>query len=233
MDLTLDMTLRLLAASLLGGLIGLEREIHGRAAGFRTHLLVSLGACLFVVCSLQFHAMFGNFGGSLPVGVDPGRVAAQVVTGIGFLGAGAIIREGASVRGLTTAACLWVAAGVGMIAGLGVYGIAVIVTGIALISLMLLKRVESTFYRDTYSVISIDTVDGVNRLQEMQALMKEAGADILAVGVAKDQEKREMRLDFEIKLRKNCNAASLLDTLSESPVVKKIKMSRVPQRHPV
>ena len=86
---------RLLLASLLGALIGLEREIHGRPAGFRTHLLVSLGSCLFVVTSIYFYLAFGNISGTGQIGVDPGRIAAQVVTGIGFLGAGAIHpREG-------------------------------------------------------------------------------------------------------------------------------------------
>ncbi|HWI41359.1 MAG TPA: MgtC/SapB family protein, partial [Verrucomicrobiae bacterium] len=94
---------RLLLASVLGGLIGIEREIHGRPAGFRTHLLVSLGSCLFVLISISMSRMYGDFSGRIPVGVDPGRVAAQVVTGIGFLGAGAIIRQGSAVRGLTTA----------------------------------------------------------------------------------------------------------------------------------
>ncbi|MFZ3209642.1 MAG: MgtC/SapB family protein, partial [Geobacteraceae bacterium] len=100
---------QLLLASLLGGLIGLEREVHGRPAGFRTHLLVSLGSCLFVAVSIHFYRLYGNFSGTGPIGVDPGRVAAQVVAGIGFLGAGAIIKDKASVRGLTTAASLWVA----------------------------------------------------------------------------------------------------------------------------
>ena len=99
-----EILLKLVMAAVLGASVGLEREVHGRPAGFRTHLLVSLGSCLFVITSIHFYITFGNFSGVVPFGVDPGRVAAQVVTGIGFLGAGAIIRERASVRGLTTAA---------------------------------------------------------------------------------------------------------------------------------
>src|SRR5512137_519372 len=129
MSMSFDMiTLaKLLLAALLGGVIGLEREIHGRPAGFRTHLLVSLGSCLYVITSIHFYTLFGNFSGNLPVGVDPGRVAAQVVTGIGFLGAGAIIREKYSVRGLTTAACLWIAAAIGVACGVGLFGISIVV----------------------------------------------------------------------------------------------------------
>ena len=133
---------KLLLAALLGAIIGLEREIHGRPAGFRTHLLVSLGACLYVITSIHFYTVFGNFSGNQPVGVDPGRVAAQVVAGIGFLGAGAIIREKYSVRGLTTAACLWIAAAIGVACGVGLFGISIVVAILSLLSLLLLKKVE-------------------------------------------------------------------------------------------
>jgi len=129
-DLSGAILAKLVLAAVLGGLIGLEREIHGRPAGFRTHLMVSLGSCLFVLTSIHFYWSFGNFSGQGPVGIDPARVAAQVVTGIGFLGAGAIIRDKASIRGLTTAACLWVAAALGMAAGAGMYATATTVTAI-------------------------------------------------------------------------------------------------------
>jgi putative Mg2+ transporter-C (MgtC) family protein len=116
-----DALLRLAVACALGAAIGLEREIRYREAGIRTHLLVSLGSALFTIVSAYgFHAFLAN-GGSV-VRADPARVAAQIVTGIGFLGAGAIIREGLSVRGLTTAATLWVVAAIGMACGAGYYG---------------------------------------------------------------------------------------------------------------
>lgn len=127
---TADAALRLLAAGGLGAALGLERELSAQPAGFRTHLLVSLGAALFAVA------------GSDVAGADPARVAAQVVTGIGFLGAGAILREGGSVKGLTTAASLWVTAAAGLACGLGRPGVAAIATGIALVALVVLKRLE-------------------------------------------------------------------------------------------
>src|SRR6476661_6793083 len=104
---------RLAIAAGLGAAVGIEREVREREAGIRTHLLVALGACLFTI--------IGAYGFSDFSGVDPTRIAAQVVTGIGFLGAGAIIREGISVRGLTTAASLWIVAAIGMAAGAGYY----------------------------------------------------------------------------------------------------------------
>src|SRR5881227_2331649 len=111
---------RLVAACLLGAAVGFERELRDREAGIRTHLLVSLGSALFTIVSAYgFHEFLTN-GGSV-VRADPTRIAAQIVTGIGFLGAGAIIREGLSVRGLTTAATLWVVAAIGMASGAGYY----------------------------------------------------------------------------------------------------------------
>jgi MgtC family len=130
--------LRLALAALLGGLIGVERELREREAGLRTHLLVSLGSALFtIVGAYGFHA-FLNSGASV-VRADPTRIAAQIVTGIGFLGAGAIIRQGLSVRGLTTAATLWVVAAVGLAAGAGYYSVAVITTGLVLLALWPLR----------------------------------------------------------------------------------------------
>jgi putative Mg2+ transporter-C (MgtC) family protein len=119
--------LRLGAAALLGGAIGVERELRDREAGIRTHLLVSLGSALFTVISAYgFHEFVAS--GATVVRTDPTRIAAQIVTGIGFLGAGAIIREGLSIRGLTTAATLWVVAAVGMACGAGWYGAALVTT---------------------------------------------------------------------------------------------------------
>jgi putative Mg2+ transporter-C (MgtC) family protein len=133
-----DVTLRLLVAAVLGGAIGLERELREREAGLRTHLLVSLGAAVFTVVSAYG---FGGFQYGLETGItrDPTRIAAQIVTGIGFLGAGAIIRQGLSVRGLTTAATLWVVAAIGMASGAGYYSAAVVGTLIVIISLWPLR----------------------------------------------------------------------------------------------
>jgi len=132
--------LRLALAALLGGLIGVERELREREAGLRTHLLVSLGSALFtIVGAYGFHAFLDS--GASVVRADPTRIAAQIVTGIGFLGAGAIIRQGISVRGLTTAATLWVAAAIGIAAGAGYYSGAVLATAITIFALWPLRLV--------------------------------------------------------------------------------------------
>ena len=129
-----DILIRLLVAAALTGAIGLERELRDRAAGLRTHMLVGVGSALFTIVSAYG---WGDFQFSTAEGVvfDPTRIAAQIVTGIGFLGAGAIIRQGLSVRGLTTAAGLWVVAAIGMAVGAGYYSAALIATGIVLVGL--------------------------------------------------------------------------------------------------
>ena len=135
-----NLIVRILVAATFGGILGLERDMHGRGAGLRTHLLVSAGAALFMILSTHV-ATFGVVVGiDFSKVTDPGRIAAQIVTGIGFLGAGVIIREGFSVRGLTTAACLWVTAAIGMASGAGMYLVATITTALALFSLVLLRR---------------------------------------------------------------------------------------------
>jgi len=133
--------LRLGLAFLLGSVLGLERELRGQNAGLRTHLLVSLGSCLFTLASI-YAALPLNTG--IPEGAeaDITRIASQVVVGIGFLGGGAILRHGTTVRGLTTAANLWLTASIGMAAGLGFSSGAAITAGLALLVLVVLRPVE-------------------------------------------------------------------------------------------
>ena len=223
-DLDIQMLLRLLLASFLGGLIGLEREIHGRPAGFRTHLLVSLGSCLFCITSIEFYRLFGNFSGSGPIGIDPGRIAAQVVTGIGFLGAGAIIRERASIRGLTTAACLWVAAALGIACGVGLFYLAICVTLVALANLLLLKQVEKRLRRDTYVLVKVwgnDTLDFISRVYQVLA---ECGINQVDAKIEKNIEKVTIFVEFQIKRAKEGSSADLLAGLSELEGVKKVRV---------
>jgi len=139
---TTEALLRLLIAAGLGGAIGLERELRDHEAGFRTHLIVSLGACVFTLVSAYAWTDW-TFSTASGVVFDPTRIAAQIVTGIGFLGAGAIIVRGISVRGLTTAATLWVVAAIGMASGTGYYAVAVGAAVLVLVSLGPLRLVSS------------------------------------------------------------------------------------------
>jgi putative Mg2+ transporter-C (MgtC) family protein len=227
MDFAVDTTIiaRLILASVLGGLIGLEREIHGRPAGFRTHLLVSLGSCLFVVTSIQFYRVFGNFSGVGPVGVDPGRVAAQVVTGIGFLGAGAIIRENNSIRGLTTAACLWIASAIGLSCGVGLYSVSLLVTVLSLISLLLLKKIENMLGRDTYLTVRIwsDARDG--QMTKIEAVLADCNFEVVNVNIERNLEIRELQLDYQVKITSRRMACDLVDRVATLDGIKRVALS--------
>lgn len=134
-----ELTLRLVLALLVGAVIGLERERRGRPAGLRTFILVALGSCLFMLVSASVAASSDH--------ADPGRIAAQVVSGIGFLGGGLLLRTGDTVRGLTTAAGIWAVAALGLAAGAGMYFVTVVGTVLVLIVLTVLRQVEARYFK--------------------------------------------------------------------------------------
>jgi putative Mg2+ transporter-C (MgtC) family protein len=193
--------IRLAAACILGGAIGLERDIHGRAAGLRTNMLVSLGSALFVLVSeavaLAFIARAG--GGDNGIRVDPGRIAAQIITGIGFLGAGAIIKEGINVRGLTTAACLWVSAGIGMACGAGLFELAIVVTLIGLFTLVVVNRLEKLYAKDSYRTLEI-VVSNETNLSTVIDTVKRTHLKILYLDYERDYARNQMIVLFSIRL---------------------------------
>ena len=139
-----DVILRLLVTLILCGLVGFEREVHGRAAGLRTHILVGLGACLIMLTSLYVFDIYSDV-----ANVDPTRIAAGVVTGIGFLGAGAIIRYGEAVKGLTTAATLWIVSAIGLSIGCGFYIAGLAASVFVLVVLIVLRRFETVLHKNT------------------------------------------------------------------------------------
>lgn len=220
----MQLLIRLLLATLLGGLIGLERELHGRPAGFRTHLMVALGAALYMGVSLHFYQVYGGLSGSLAVRVDPGRVAAQIVVGIGFLGAGAIIRENASVRGLTTAACLWVAAAIGTACGAGMLLIAVVVTAISLISLLVLKRVEEGLSRDIYQQVTVVSEYRDGQSERIAQVVRDCGSDLMESGVERNVEAGTVTFEFRVRVISGIATCKLVDVLSLVEGVKLVSL---------
>ena len=194
-----DALLRLALAAALGGAVGLEREFREREAGFRTHMLVSVGSALFTIASAYGFRDFLVSGGNL-VRTDPTRIAAQIVTGIGFLGAGAIIRQGLSVRGLTTAATLWVVAAIGLTTGAGYYWPAVITTALALISLWPLRiaaHVVFSRFRPASGRLLVQLPTGLSPgplITEVEQL----GARLDSVEVSQEADRRNVLLDVAL-----------------------------------
>ncbi|WP_261134694.1 MgtC/SapB family protein [Bacillus sp. Marseille-Q3570] len=145
-DETATITIRLLLAALLCGLVGIEREFKRHPAGFRTHLLVGVGACLMMILSMFGFEDFLNSHERVQ-GFDPSRLPAYVVSGIGFLGAGTILVHGVTVKGLTTAASIWLVAGIGLVVGIGMYYEAIFTTFIMILSLLFLNKFEDLYLR--------------------------------------------------------------------------------------
>ncbi len=194
--------LRIVVAAALGGAVGLERELRDHDAGFRTHILVAIGSALFTIVSAY---AFRDFlvGGGAVVRADPTRIAAQIVTGIGFLGAGAIIRQGLSVRGLTTAATLWVVAAIGMAAGAGYYGGAVIATAVVLVSLWplrILARMGTSRFGAQRSTLVAQLPAGESPgplIDEVERL----GARLKSVEIGHEADRRTVVLDVTMPPR--------------------------------
>lgn len=184
-----ELVLRVLAAALLGGLVGFEREFSDQPAGFRTHILVSLGAALFtMVGAYGVGEFFGR--DDVPIQFDPTRIAAQVVTGIGFLGAGAILRQGVNVKGLTTAAALWVTAAIGTAAGLGYWEGAIAVTIGTVLSLYGLKQLERAVFprlKRGYFRFRIEMGPELS-LAELAERMEEADVRVHTMKIATDED---------------------------------------------
>ncbi len=191
--------LRIAIAAALGGAVGLERELREREAGFRTHMLVSVGSALFTIASAYGFRDFLVSGDNV-IRADPTRIAAQIVTGIGFLGAGAIIRQGLSVRGLTTAATLWLVAAIGLTTGAGYYSAAVITTLVALFSLWPLRiatHLVLTRFRPESGRLLVQLPVGASPgplITEVERL----GARLHSLEVSQEADRRNVLLDVEL-----------------------------------
>ena len=194
----MEIIARLMLASVLGAMVGLEREVHGREAGIRTYLLVSLGSALIMVVSEYF--VFIYQGTSVQfLGIDTERIAAQAVSGIGFLGAGAIIRYKNSTRGLTTAACMWVACAIGLAIGSGYYLFGVVVSGITVFSLTGLKAIEHRLKRDWYRDLLVISEEAEGQFERMQAILDRYNVKVTNFSLSKNREKKEFRVGFKLR----------------------------------
>lgn len=216
------MVIRLLVATALGALIGIEREYHAKEAGVRTHLLVALGACLFMILSIYgFDLMLGRD----HVSFDPSRIASQVVTGIGFIGAGTIILQKQMVRGLTTAAGLWVTAAIGLACGTGMYVIAVVTTVIALASLGLinvfLPYVSQCDRRITF------LVEDYGVLTEVLENLRHEKITVLNYEMHKDAEENngKMLVSLEIRMQRYDNVKAVASILQNFQKVELVQIS--------
>ncbi len=217
-----EVVLRVALAGALGGAIGFERELRDREAGFRTHLLVSVGAALFTLVSAYGFRDF-DYGVATGITLDPTRIAAQIVTGIGFLGAGAIIRQGLSVRGLTTAATLWVVAAIGLAAGAGYYSAAVATTVIVLVALWPLRILAHRL------VVSLRPEEGrlvfelPARRSAAPVLAALEGLDVRVYGLEIEDEDERRFVSVDAELHEPARTAEVLDELKSLQDVRRVE----------
>ena len=210
----IDLSIRLLISALLGLAIGFEREIHGHPAGLRTHMLVALGSALFTVLSIR-----GFLGEPGAAPVDPTRIAAQVVSGIGFLGAGAILKDGIVIRGLTTAASLWATAAVGMAAGAGEYVIGAVAAVVIIVSLWpinaIADRLHGTSLPDMQLRLAMKRVDALGQVSEILIVHKLEIGQIATQRLAKDN----YQADVTVRGRNPASISQAIEEISKIPGV--------------
>jgi putative Mg2+ transporter-C (MgtC) family protein len=213
---------RLLLVVVLAGAVGIERELRDQEAGLRTHMLVGVGAALFVIVGnfAWGELAFGNEEG---VVLDPSRVVAYVVTGVGFLGAGTILKNGATVRGLTTAASLWVVAAIGVTVGAGMYVLGLIATGIVLLSLWPVKWAAGYLglRRRRSNRLQVELAESASVADVIRAI-EEAGAEIASTKLVVERDGR--RLDVVLSGRRT-EVADLLDRLPSTVQVRSLSTS--------
>ncbi|MBE0503139.1 MAG: MgtC/SapB family protein [Desulfuromonadales bacterium] len=220
---SLTIIIKLLLAALAGALIGMEREKHGRPAGVRTHLIVALASCLMMIISESVYLKYGQVPGTSILRIDPSRIAAQIVAGIGFIGAGVILKEGLTVRGLTTAACLWLAAAIGMGFGMGIYLPTVVSTVIGISALIFLKRLEPYINKDRFLTFRVEVDGGVDIYPQLEQVFAEHSIIITDVSCSLQPRSGETHYKFVLTQHRTRIGRELARTVAELDGVKKIE----------
>lgn len=204
-----EVFLRLTLSCVLGGVIGYERQSRRKSAGLRTNMLVCLGSCLVMLLST---AIYQGVEGR--TNADPARLAAQVVSGIGFLGAGAIMKEGLTVTGLTTAACLWVVAGVGLATGGGYYTAALLATGLVFVTLGALSRIDEWVLHDNHILLTVFTRDLPGQLVHINECLEDLDLTVHTVKTVRSEvSDRALVLEFELFNHSKVKGVALADAV--------------------
>ena len=210
---------RLLVAAVLGALIGIERECHGRSAGFRTQLLVALGSALAMVVSLHFARQFANVDpGIWSLRIDPARMAYGVMGGIGFLGAGVIMRRESGVKGLTTAASLWCTAAVGLACGFGMYAVAVFAALLVVFTLMVLNRLDGLLpSRASKTVVVMLPAGESDNVERLRQVLQNRRMSIRDVDYSRDFQTNVETITVAVNIPPGVDGALLRSIAEEIP----------------
>ncbi|HET6338185.1 MAG TPA: MgtC/SapB family protein [Polyangiales bacterium] len=226
-----ELILRIVVGAALGGVIGYERDRHGRPAGLRTHTLVALASATFMVVSTQF-AYYQRFGPNDLIEVDASRIAASVVSAVGFLAGGSILRSGVSVQGLTTAAGLWLVTAIGLCSGAGMLVEASTVTAVGIIALTLLRRFEDKDDRriTRKRVTVLLGEGGDSAIPQLMAALTDLGAVSSDVEYERRlDDNRSVRLVFDMTVPVSVTAAELIEVLERPPSVLNVHIRSWPE----
>jgi putative Mg2+ transporter-C (MgtC) family protein len=216
MEENLQMLLKFLMSFLLGGLIGFERERRNRPAGLRTHIIVAIGSTLITIISIQFYKLYGG---------DAGRIASNIVVGIGFLGAGTIMKEGLTVRGLTTAASIWAAAAIGLACGLGYYYPAIIAATIVFLTLVFLRNIEFGFLGkkgEIRKTLLVKVTDQPGQLGKISLILGKFGINIENIKFGR--EETSLDIIFFVKIPQDINLEKVFNALSKEDGVIEVSL---------
>jgi len=220
----LDLLFRILVGSCLGGVIGYERDRHGRPAGLRTHMIVALASATFMVISTHF-IYLQHYGHEDLVEVDASRIAASIVTGMGFLAGGAIMRTGITVQGLTTAAALWLVGAIGMASGAGMYSVAVFVTVVGVIALTVLRRFEDKDDRMSRRRVFL-VLGAEGSVGEISSKLAEAGATVSAVEYDRHVADKTLTVTLDVRFPHTVRIDRLIEEIEAQRDVRRVKLEQ-------
>ena len=222
----LELPVRILVGTVLGAAIGYERDLHGRPAGLRTHALVALASATFMVISTHF-IYFQHYAPGDLVEVDASRIAASVVSGIGFLGGGAILRDGITIKGLTTAAGLWLVAAIGMAAGGGMYAVSVFVTLVGLAPLTLLRRFEDRGVLIARRRVSLTIDTRRSSVAAVKQRLQQLGGSFRNEAYERQAGEPEAHVVVDVGLPASADFQVLVDALEQDDAVRAVKIQQL------
>ncbi|WP_438020434.1 MgtC/SapB family protein [Sorangium sp. So ce315] len=218
----IDLLIRIAAGAALGGVIGYERDRHGRQVGLRTHLLVAMAAATFMIISVKF-VYFQHYRKEDLVAVDPSRIAASIVAGIGFLAGGSILRTGTTVQGITTAAGLWLVTAIGMCSGAAMYVEAVVVTLLGVLALTALRRFEDKDDRSTRRRIALVLGEESAGVADIMKALEALGAVVSDMDYERRlDDKRRVNVTLDARIPNTIGVETLIDQLAKQPGVRRV-----------
>ncbi len=217
---------RLVLSGIFGAIVGLERQTHGRAAGLRTMMLVGLGCCLVMITSNSFVTAYWGYRGvgENLIRIDPARLAYGVMAGIGFLGAGTILKSGFNIRGLTTAATIWCIAAIGLSVGMGLYFAATVTTALVLFALYVLDHVEDAMPTQWYKTIEIELPNEPDAVGLFREKIEMHQAKVLDL-ILERRRDNTMKITYRLSLPDKKHVLALFNAIAHEPQVTAIRLT--------